>query len=378
MMATKNGRGRLDRGDATVRGGIHEDRAMAEDPTMMRHFNLIRVLGARRLGVTVRELSRELGVVERTVRRDLGFLKRMGVPVEARAGDHGRKTWKLGEAWSRPPLEFNFEEAAALYLGRQLMESMAGTPFWAAASRAWRKIRSTLGETATNYLDTLSRMLYCTEPGHGDYSSQAAILESLTIAIEEYKATHITYRSERATEPATRDVYPLRLVRLGNGALYLLAVDPQQDDVRTYKVDRIEAAEVSELIFERFRDFDVAAYLERSLGIYDGDDDVGVVIRFLPAAARHARETRWHKSESFSPQRDGSLILRLHLSSTIEIRSRVLSYGATAVVLEPESLRAEIAAELERMLGAYAAQPAGPTGRDPSPAGPDERSGRAG
>jgi predicted DNA-binding transcriptional regulator YafY len=52
------------------------------------------------------------------------------------------------------------------------------------------------------------------------------------------------------------------------------------------------------------------------------------------------------------------------LSSTVEIKSRVLSYGAAAVVLEPESLRAEIAAELERMLGAYTAQPAPPTGRD--------------
>ena len=80
-----------------------------------------------------------------------------------------------------------------------------------------------------------------------------------------------------------------------------------------------------------------------------------MAIRFLPAAARHARETRWHKSEVFTPQRDGSLILRLRLSSTVEIKSRVLSYGASAVVLEPEDLRAEIAAELERMLQAYGA-----------------------
>jgi hypothetical protein len=40
------------------------------------------------------------------------------------------------------------------------------------------------------------------------------------------------------------------------------------------------------------------------------------------------------------------VILRLRLSSTVEIKSRVLSYGASAVVLEPEGLRAEIAEEL--------------------------------
>ena len=100
--------------------------------------------------------------------------------------------------------------------------------------------------------------------------------------------------------------------------------------------------------------------LAGSLGIYDGDGDIAVAIRFLPAAARYARETRWHKSEVFTPQRDGGVILRLRLSSTVEIKSRVLSYGASAVVLEPESLRAEIADELGRMLQAYhAPAPAG-------------------
>jgi predicted DNA-binding transcriptional regulator YafY len=352
---------------------------MAEDPTMVRHFNLIRLLGTRRRGVTIRDLVQELGVTRRTIQRDLDFLRQMAVPIEERTGERGKKTWKLGESWNRPPLDLHFDEAAALYLGRQLMESMAGTPFWEAASRAWRKIRSTLGDHAASYLDTFSRVLHCTAAGHRDYSSKAEILEALTIGIEDHKATHISYRSERATEPATRDVYLLRLVRHHTGALYLVAVDPHQgDDPRTYKVDRIDAAEVSEFVFQRFRDFDVAAFLERSLGIYDGDDDLNVVIRFLPAAARHARETRWHKTETFSPQRDGSLILRLRLSSIVEIKSRVLGYGATAVVLEPESLRAEIAAELERMLAAYRGQPAEPTGRDHAPAGPDERPGRPG
>src|SRR5689334_4990843 len=143
---------------------------MAEDPTMERHWNLMRTLGARRLGVTVRDLARELGVADKTIRRDLDFLRRKGVPLEERTGDHGRKTWRLGEAWNKPPLQFDFEEAAALFLGRQLMESMAGTPLWQAAHRAWRKIRSTLGETASDYLDRLSRLFHCTDGGHRDYA----------------------------------------------------------------------------------------------------------------------------------------------------------------------------------------------------------------
>jgi predicted DNA-binding transcriptional regulator YafY len=342
---------------------------MAEDPQLIRRWNLVRMLGARRSGITVREMATEMGVSVKTIRRDLDFLRLMAVPVEERTGERGLKSWWLNESWNRPPLQFTFEEAAALYLGRQLLESMAGTPFWSAAHSAWRKIRSTLGEVASEYIDQFSRVFCCAAASHRDYSNKAEILDSLTIGIQEYKATHITYRSDRATEPATRDVYPLKLFRNHTGALYLLAFAPEHDDVRHYKVDRIEDAEVSRVVFQIQRDFDVAAHLAGSLGIYDGDEDLTVVIKFLPQAARHARESGWHHSAEFTSQRDGSLILRLQLSSTVEIKSRVLAYGDSAVVLEPETLRAELAAELERMLQAY---------RTPAAKAPRDRAGRNG
>ena len=52
---------------------------------------------------------------------------------------------------------------------------------------------------------------------------------------------------------------------------------------------------------------------------------------------------------------DGSLLARFQLSSTVEIKSWVLSFGGTAVILEPESLRTAVAEELERLLKVYQA-----------------------
>src|SRR5262249_53481471 len=155
-----------------------------------------------------------------------------------------------------------------------------------------------------------------------------------------------------ATEPATRDVYPLALVR-HKFALYLVAGLPEAEEYRTFKVDRIEALEVSAFTHQRYRDFDVAAYLAGSFGIYDGSDDITVVVKFLPAAARYVKESKWHASEVKTRHRDGSLTLRLRLSNTVEVKSWILSFGASALVLEPESLRTEIAAELERLLEGY-------------------------
>ena len=325
---------------------------MTEDPPIMRHWTLLHILGARLQGVTKRELARELGVSEKTIQRDLDLFQLKCIPIECVTGRHGRKTYRLGEAWRKPPLVFNYEEATALYLGRRFLDPMAGTPFWDAAQRAWRKIRGSLGETPLRYLDRFARMFHTAGTDPRDYVSKAAMLEDLTLAIEEHRAVHIAYRSQQATEPATRDVYPLCWT-WKTDALYLLAFSPEHDEVRTYKVNRMEAVEVSSFIFQVQRDFDPADYLSGSLGIYDGDGDIAVAIKFLPEAARHAQESRWHRSKVFTPQRDGSVVLRLRLSSTVEIKSRILAYGAAAVVLEPESLRTEIAAELRQMLRAY-------------------------
>src|SRR5215470_16468980 len=105
---------------------------MTEDRPMIRHWNLLRLLGARHLGIARREMARELGVSEKTIQRDLDLFRLQGVPLECITGERGRKAWRLGEGWRNPPLVFNYEEVAALYLGRQFLEPMAGTPFWEA------------------------------------------------------------------------------------------------------------------------------------------------------------------------------------------------------------------------------------------------------
>jgi predicted DNA-binding transcriptional regulator YafY len=122
-------------------------------------------------------------------------------------------------------------------------------------------------------------------------------------------------------------------------------------------VDRIEAVETTPIIFQRPANFKLADLVADSFGIYDGDEDLTVVVKFLPSAARFVQESHWHASQVLTPQRDGSLLARFQLSSTVEIKSWVLSFGANAVVIEPESLRTEIAQELEQLIKSYQVHP---------------------
>ena len=245
----------------------------------------------------------------------------------------------------QPPLSFRYDEALALYLGRKFLEPLAGTLFWDAAQRAFQKIRPSLGKPALDYLARLTDVFHPTTVGASDYTSKAELIDTLMVAIEDCKAVHILYQSQRATEPAFRDVYPYG-ISYHRGSLYLVAHAPEYEEIRHYKVDRIEAVEISPFPFRRPRNFDLATHMASSFGVYQGKDDVMVRIRLIPDTARYVLESKWHPSQRLTRGRDGSVLAEFRLCGTEEIRSWVLSFGTKAVVLEPESLRREIQAEL--------------------------------
>lgn len=325
---------------------------MHGDSPLVRQWLLLQRLCSSPNGATVEELTRDLGVSNKTVRRDLETFQKAGFPLREEVEDHGRKRWSIDSAAGPPSLRFAYDEAAALHLARRLLEPLAGTVLWQAAQRAFRKIRAVLTPGALQYLDKFAPIFHQTLVGAGDYSKKGRIIDELMMAIENRRVTHITYQSLRATEPVTYDVYPLGMVN-HNQSLYLIGWAPHREGERTWKVDRIEDVEVTPLLFQRPESFDLRAYLGKSFGIFHGEGDVRVTVRFSPTVARYVQEGRWHPSQRLTRQPDGSLVADFDLSTTEEIKHWILSFGKEAEVLQPAQLRDEIAAEVREMLNSY-------------------------
>jgi predicted DNA-binding transcriptional regulator YafY len=188
--------------------------------------------------------------------------------------------------------------------------------------------------------------VYRTHVG-GAYADKAEVIDRLLIAIEESKATFITYHSSRSSEPLTYDIHPYGLIE-HRGSLYIVGHSQQHNEVRHWKVDRIEQVDVTKVPFQRPADFDLARHLSGSLGVYHGRETIRVRVRFAPSAARYVGEKQMHASQRVTMERDGSAIAEWTLSSTVEAKSFVLSFGAAAEVLEPVELRRDVANELRR------------------------------
>ncbi|MCI0540750.1 MAG: WYL domain-containing protein [Verrucomicrobiales bacterium] len=331
---------------------------MPDQPAILRHWILLRSLGARRQGATLRDLAVEHDVSQKTILRDLELLRSIGFPLMHSTSDHGRRHWKLDGKSGLAQLSFTLEEAAALYLGRQFLEPLAGTDFFHGAQSAFAKIHATLGDAPLRHLEKLAAAFYHTTNGLADYSHKGELTDDLVRAIEDRRLTAITYQSLRATEPVTHyDIHPYAIV-WHKQALYLIAHSCDHNAIRTFKVDRISAAEVQELQFTRPPNFDPRKLLAGSFGIFEGDGPTQTVrIRFSRQVARPVSERTHHPTQRLLPQPDGTLVAEFDLSSFEELTSWILSWGQHAEVLEPPNLREQIAGTLTAALARCKGRP---------------------
>jgi predicted DNA-binding transcriptional regulator YafY len=77
------------------------------------------------------------------------------------------------------------------------------------------------------------------------------------------------------------------------------------------------------------------------------------LILFDSYQARWIREKSWGESEEKKEKSDGSLLLKLHVAISDELKRWIMGYGSHAIVLSPSALRQEILKELEKTIQAY-------------------------
>lgn len=326
---------------------------MPESAQLIRQWKLLRLLEASRNGCTIQDFVDASEVSEKTIRRDIKVLQT--------EFDISQKVTGGVKRWHMPPLGeqlgFQLTELMAMHLSQQFLEPLAGTPFWEGSRTVFQKVKGALGESGIRYLRKISAGVVATSVGAGNYEHRADLIDGLMVAIEDRKVTLIVYQSMQATEPVEQEVYPLGMVH-HRGSLYLIAWSSRREEVRNFKVDRIEDVEVQNLQYTVPAEFDVTEWLSQCFGVWrsGGEDLQTIRIHFAREAARYVQESTWHESQRFQPQSDGSLIATFELPDTQEIKRWIMSFGPAATVLGPETLVQEVANDLAAMQQTYSSQ----------------------
>ena len=318
-----------------------------------RQWKLISILKESQGGITLNALAKRLHVTERTIQRDLAKLIEHGLPILERMEAHGRKLWFSKED-PFVPAKFDFEEAAALYLGHRFLAPLANSSLWEASERGLQKIREQLGTQYVRFLDQLLEVFHESTTGWSDYSHQSDIITTLILSCEEEKEIAIRYRSYPAEEAQEYTIHPYALIMQG-GTFYLVGFHCKRNKIRTWKLNRIVTAERLTSKFKKPKDFDADDYQRRGFGFFVSNDDPVQKVRIKVDGwmARYVQEHHWHETQQFEPLPDGGVIVQFEVVPNFELSNWILKLGRDAEVLEPESLRQEIASEIADMHRRY-------------------------
>ncbi|WP_037604314.1 helix-turn-helix transcriptional regulator [Streptacidiphilus rugosus] len=213
-----------------------------------------------RPGTTAEQLAERLGVTDRAARRYVAILREAGIPVDSVRGPHGG--YQLRRGTRLPPVSFTQSEALGLVMA-VLDGRPAATDPGDLVGSALGKVIHALPEGVGRQAAALREHAAAAPDPHPAYADPA-VTSALVDAIASRRRVTISYRSEAGNEWQT-EVDPWAVV-VRRARWYLLCRSHRADAVRTYRIDRVLAAEETATGFVMPEDLDPVALLEQHLG----------------------------------------------------------------------------------------------------------------
>jgi predicted DNA-binding transcriptional regulator YafY len=231
--------------------------------TAMRILAVLELLQAYEK-ITGAEIAERLGIGTRSVRRYIKQIQEMGVPVEAERGPYG--AYRLERGFRLPPLMFTEDEAVALTLGLMVMRAFQFPIDAVSMTGALAKVERVLPDAL------LSRTLALQEAIHFNIippsvAIQRSVMKTLTTAVQERQRLRVRYLpwQDSAEERITERVFDPYGIVFYEGWWYVVGYCHLRQDLRTFRIDRIQNLEPAGGTFTRPTDFDTPGYVMKSL-----------------------------------------------------------------------------------------------------------------
>jgi CRISPR-associated endonuclease/helicase Cas3 len=321
------------------------ERAMGKAERLMQ---IEALLVAHPQGLHKAEIARRLGVHRSTIGRCIEDLSRR-VPIWEDDNLVG-----INREDYLTDIRLTIHESMAVHLATRLIATRMDkhNPHAAAAMRK-------LGQALEKFAPQISRHVLASADVMDDAAQRhdpvyLHVLETLTRAWSDGRVAHVWHRLEDG-RVYDYDFAPYFIEPYAVGqTTHVIGWREPPGALRTFKLERIQRAELTDKPYTIPADFEPRALLADAWGIwYTEAEPVEVALRFHPRVAGRVRETRWHRSERVEDQPDGSLIWQAQVAEPQEMLPWIRGWGADCEVLEPEALRKALADEARQSAALY-------------------------
>jgi len=319
-----------------------------------RLLSLLMLLQARGR-MTAAQLARELECSQRTIYRDIDALSAAGVPVYGDPGPEGG--YALLESYRTNLTGLNASETRALF-----MLSIPGPLVELGVSRdlqtALRKLFAALPDARREDEERVRRRFYLDPVGWSDQEDAAPHLPAIYAAVREDRLLEIAYRIPSGGR-AEQMVEPYGLAAKA-GAWHLVCAS--HGLLRVHRVSELLDARTCSESFQQPADFDLAAFwrawcAEREQQRAGFTAKARVSAGFIPMlSAYFGEQIRERVAAADPPDAEGRIVLALRFESFYHARDRLLAFGRSLEVLEPEPLRRSILDHAEQTVALYRAE----------------------
>lgn len=303
---------------------------------------LLLLQGSRRL--TAASLATALEVSQRTIYRDIEALSEAGVPIHAERGVGGGIV--LADGYRHALAAFDETELQALFAVSDGPLSDLGS---SGLSSALRKLAGALSEKQQRIADAGRSRLIIDHNRWGREAPDTDLLRRLRSAVTDDRSIELDYR-DRAGAVSTRRVDPLGLIAKA-GVWYLVARESEKGE-RTFRVDRIAAAHVTDARFSRPTDFNLNAHWQASLDAFKRRDDEGYAVTLRVRHDALATFAPFWQLEHLAEDATTATV-RVRFPTITIAAAQFIIYGTALELLEPLELAATVARHAREALDRY-------------------------
>ncbi len=313
--------------------------------------------------MTAGELAGELEVSARTIYRDLDALSAAGVPVYAERGPGGGCA--LLDSYRTTLTGLTQDEVRALFM-LSIPAPLAELGVDQELQQALLKLSAALPATRRRDEERVRQRIHLDSSGWFETREPVPHLQTLQRAMWGDRKLHLAYRLRFGAQ-AEWLVAPYGLVAKAN-VWYLVC--ERESHLRVYRVSQVLEASISEEIFERPADFDLAAFWQAWCAeVEENRPYYPVVVRvaadlvpWLPQyfgepireEVARAQSRLAPGMEASSPDAAGWLTVTLPFESLYEARERLLGFGGAMEIVAPEALRKSVIDFARQIVSVYA------------------------
>lgn len=317
-----------------------------------RQLFILSLLAQRKSGYTIGEIidslkrMADIDATRRMVTRDMDYISQNFFVYEE---EHDGKTVYKADKYALRDMDFSIAEVVSLYFTEQVLKTYESLGMAKDARKIVHRILSQLPELSRSAVERIEEGIKIVPEGSKEETDEE-ILSLVQEAVQTSRSIKLKYHSFSSGQTAER-VFDPYVLEVREGCWHTIGHCHLRGEVRDLRVSRIEEAELLDGVFNAPQRF-YEDYRKTRFDKLAGAEAQEIRVRFCGDAAKLVREYHARKADQLSEEENGVLFIK-KAAVTPDIVAWLLSFGAQAEVLSPETLKTELKEEIARMSGVY-------------------------